>query len=262
MQLLCDSFVIDVIECKDSSLSTDQCKLTLKISKFGKKSFVLLESNHELASQTQSSLCSPEDEMFSEPEALKEERKESDAEEEDADDTEMQDLPEAASNNINSNLLDSPLEKNNQTFEVFELEKFKKLLALHLCLVEGKFRLKNNPAEGLRYFTKVKNWDSRSAKSNPLSSGDIIKVGNIALRVDIRSYPRPISDKRREDILSGKDIGAFEYPNWNLRETMEDRHSVIDSFGKYPTDAFFGIYDGHAGRNVADFISCVFHTVS
>ncbi len=263
MQLICGDFQVSVVECKDSmdsSLNANQHKIVLKLFISGKSSYAIIEANHELALQQEETLCSPEDEMFSEPEPTYE-VKEDDIEENEAeDDQEMEDIAIYG----NGSSLESPNDVNDvleSPSEKIALESFKNALLSNLCLVNGRFRLKNNPSDGLRYFSKVKQWNNRSMKSNSLASGDVIRVGEIEFRVDIRSIPRPISDKRREDILSSKDIGAFEYPNWTHRENMEDRHSVIDGFGKHSTDAFFGIYDGHAGRNVADFVSCIFHTV-
>jgi hypothetical protein len=263
MHLICKKFQIQIIECKDSTdsrVSPDQYKIVMKLTKVGKNNeHVLLEGNHELARQLEDTLCSPEDEMFSEPELVSEEKFE-ESDHESNDDNEMEDLG-AYGNEVS---LESPNEfngANDSAADKADLEDFRSALLSNLRLVNGKFRLKNNISDGLKYFSRVKHWNNRSMKSNSLSSGDVVKAGDIEFRVDIRAAPRPISDKRREDIVSGKDIGSFEFPNWFHRENMEDRLSVIDGFGKFSTDAFFGIYDGHAGRSVADFVSCVFHSV-
>lgn len=44
------------------------------------------------------------------------------------------------------------------------------------------------------------------------------------------------------------------------RSTMEDAHTMIEKFGGKPNQAFFAIYDGHGGRQVADFVKDRLHT--
>lgn len=39
------------------------------------------------------------------------------------------------------------------------------------------------------------------------------------------------------------------------RPTMEDTHVAINNFGDNPHDALFGIFDGHGGREVADYVA-------
>ena len=47
--------------------------------------------------------------------------------------------------------------------------------------------------------------------------------------------------------------------NPRYRSTMEDACAVIDGFGGDGGTGFFGIYDGHGGRNVAEFIRLHLH---
>ncbi len=44
-----------------------------------------------------------------------------------------------------------------------------------------------------------------------------------------------------------------------VRPTMEDAHTLVRNFGGKPNQAFFGIYDGHGGKQVADFASQNLH---
>jgi hypothetical protein len=45
--------------------------------------------------------------------------------------------------------------------------------------------------------------------------------------------------------------------NAQYRSTMEDASVVIDGYGGDAGTGYFGIYDGHGGRNVAEFLRCV-----
>jgi len=43
------------------------------------------------------------------------------------------------------------------------------------------------------------------------------------------------------------------------RETMEDEHLCIDNFNNSPQSAFFAVYDGHGGIEVAEFVAGTLH---
>lgn len=47
--------------------------------------------------------------------------------------------------------------------------------------------------------------------------------------------------------------------NPRFRSTMEDAHAVVDGFGGDAGSGFFGIYDGHGGRNVAEYLRLHLH---
>jgi serine/threonine protein phosphatase PrpC len=42
---------------------------------------------------------------------------------------------------------------------------------------------------------------------------------------------------------------------------MEDDHIMIDEFARHSSQAFFGVYDGHGGREAVDFVLRSFHEV-
>jgi serine/threonine protein phosphatase PrpC len=42
--------------------------------------------------------------------------------------------------------------------------------------------------------------------------------------------------------------------NAKCRQSMEDAHVLVDAFNGVSTDAFFGVYDGHGGRGVVEFV--------
>lgn len=42
--------------------------------------------------------------------------------------------------------------------------------------------------------------------------------------------------------------------NPRKRNTMEDCHRIIPSFNDDSSMAYFGVYDGHGGRNIVDFL--------
>jgi len=51
--------------------------------------------------------------------------------------------------------------------------------------------------------------------------------------------------------------GCFVYDTMNskCRPTMEDAHRVVDAYDGKKDQAFFGVYDGHGGRGVVDFVA-------
>lgn len=53
--------------------------------------------------------------------------------------------------------------------------------------------------------------------------------------------------------------GFHEEKNPRYRPTMEDAHVFLNGFGEIPEQAFFGIYDGHGGREAVDFVATRLH---
>jgi serine/threonine protein phosphatase PrpC len=58
-----------------------------------------------------------------------------------------------------------------------------------------------------------------------------------------------------------QDFGVAEDRNKSKRRKMEDAHIQIDAFGDDEHSAFFGVYDGHSGKDAATFCSEKLHTV-
>jgi len=54
-------------------------------------------------------------------------------------------------------------------------------------------------------------------------------------------------------------ISFAEDMNPRYRSTMEDAHSVVDEYGGDAGTGYFGIYDGHGGRNVAEYLRLHLH---
>lgn len=54
-------------------------------------------------------------------------------------------------------------------------------------------------------------------------------------------------------------ISFAEDMNPRFRSTMEDAHAIVDQFGGDPGTGYFGIYDGHGGRNVAEYLRLHLH---
>jgi serine/threonine protein phosphatase PrpC len=54
-------------------------------------------------------------------------------------------------------------------------------------------------------------------------------------------------------------VSFAEDMNPACRSTMEDAHAVVDAFGGDPGCGYYGIYDGHGGRNVAEFLRLHLH---
>ncbi|ETS62448.1 hypothetical protein PaG_03068 [Moesziomyces aphidis] len=54
-------------------------------------------------------------------------------------------------------------------------------------------------------------------------------------------------------------IGFAEDPNSRFRRAMEDAHAFVYDFGDVPGQGFFGIFDGHAGKDSAEWCGRNFH---
>jgi len=54
-------------------------------------------------------------------------------------------------------------------------------------------------------------------------------------------------------------VSGFWDKNLTHRPTMEDAHVVVDRFGGDPGTAFFGVYDGHGGDGVANYLASHLH---
>lgn len=65
-------------------------------------------------------------------------------------------------------------------------------------------------------------------------------------------YMKPSGSK----FTSVTTISFAEAMNARYRSTMEDASVVIDGYGGDGGTGYFGIYDGHGGRNVAEFLRC------
>lgn len=60
--------------------------------------------------------------------------------------------------------------------------------------------------------------------------------------------------KERPPLTSIKDIGISADKNARFRRTMEDTHTFQDGFLGVPTSGYFGIYDGHGGKDAAEYV--------
>jgi hypothetical protein len=76
--------------------------------------------------------------------------------------------------------------------------------------------------------------------------------------VSIRSLPPPLSITSQG---SAYEIGTALEGNFAIQKEMQDRLVAIGNYGGHANQAFFGIYDGHQERTVADFAAAAFHHV-
>lgn len=56
-------------------------------------------------------------------------------------------------------------------------------------------------------------------------------------------------------------VGFAEDMNRRFRRSMEDSHCYVYDFGDVEASGFFGIFDGHAGSQSADWCGENFHEV-
>jgi len=65
--------------------------------------------------------------------------------------------------------------------------------------------------------------------------------------------------ENRPKYSSIKGIGVSDDQNPRWRETMEDQHVMEDKYGGDLNQGYFGVYDGHGGRGVVEFIPKALH---
>mmetsp|Transcript_8276 Transcript_8276/g.11395 ORF Transcript_8276/g.11395 Transcript_8276/m.11395 type:complete len:301 (+) Transcript_8276:144-1046(+) len=58
-----------------------------------------------------------------------------------------------------------------------------------------------------------------------------------------------------------RDIGVCSDQNWKHRRRMEDAHYIEDAFNNNPEQAFFAVYDGHGGKECANFCAENLHKI-
>jgi len=61
-------------------------------------------------------------------------------------------------------------------------------------------------------------------------------------------------NKENVNYASCASVSIAEEMNPSCRRTMEDAHRVVDGFCGVPSQGMFGVYDGHGGRQIVDFI--------
>lgn len=60
-------------------------------------------------------------------------------------------------------------------------------------------------------------------------------------------------------LLSVHDVGYAEDPNWAHNPYMEDERVIIDAFMDIPSYGYFGLFDGHGGREAVEFAATNLH---
>mmetsp|Transcript_5347 Transcript_5347/g.11255 ORF Transcript_5347/g.11255 Transcript_5347/m.11255 type:complete len:489 (+) Transcript_5347:313-1779(+) len=75
-----------------------------------------------------------------------------------------------------------------------------------------------------------------------------------------RFFPRRNSrNSSRPALYAVQAVGFSDDPNERFRPTMEDSHIVQERFGGRSNEAFFGVYDGHGGRNAVEIVETELH---
>lgn len=91
----------------------------------------------------------------------------------------------------------------------------------------------------------------------PAESGRKSSVAEVSLASPMPSVPElPPCGSALSSVAT---ISFAEDMNPRFRSTMEDAHCVVDGFGGDPGTGYFGIYDGHGGRNVAEYLRLHLH---
>ncbi len=63
-----------------------------------------------------------------------------------------------------------------------------------------------------------------------------------------------MSDFNTLSLANYRSAYAHEEMNPKRRSTMEDCHRIIKTLGNDPSFSYFGVYDGHGGRQIVDFL--------
>ena len=62
-----------------------------------------------------------------------------------------------------------------------------------------------------------------------------------------------LQEWRRMTVVKG--VSIADEMNASSRPSMEDTHLAMDGLGKSSTSAFFAVFDGHGGREVAEYVT-------
>merc|ERR1719498_696915 len=73
--------------------------------------------------------------------------------------------------------------------------------------------------------------------------------------------PAAETPQEKPELTSISDIGIRVDRNARHRRTMEDTHTYVDGFLDDPKCGFFGVYDGHGGKQAAEFVRDHLHLV-
>lgn len=100
----------------------------------------------------------------------------------------------------------------------------------------------------------------RAGKSNSDSTGPGVLTSELDALLDNSDSKSEFTAIPRKPFKSFKDIGFAEDMNPRHRRNMEDGHCMIDCFGGMDKMCFFGIYDGHGGRQAVDYVQSALHS--
>jgi len=81
----------------------------------------------------------------------------------------------------------------------------------------------------------------------------------IAVQAEEPAPPPTVDISAVPEVSKTIKVGFAEDPNTKHRDSMEDTHTIAENFGGKPNQVFYGIYDGHGGKETADFVSRKLH---
>lgn len=99
---------------------------------------------------------------------------------------------------------------------------------------------------------------SPSVEETP-STPDVNLIASPAARADSKTAvaaapAKDASAAKPKVFTSVKDLGICHDRNARYRRTMEDEYAYEDGFMGDPTQGYFGIYDGHGGKDAVQFV--------
>jgi len=98
-------------------------------------------------------------------------------------------------------------------------------------------------------------------------SVNVEKSEVVELRDTKKEVAKAEDDSAKEKVepegspTSVQDFGVCADQNWKYRRRMEDAHRIEDGFNGDPSSGFFAVYDGHGGKEAANFSSENLHKV-
>jgi len=103
---------------------------------------------------------------------------------------------------------------------------------------------------------------SNSKSDNNNNSTEVKKEENKQEIVNENKEEKKEKEKEGSpSTTSVEGFGVCADQNWKFRRRMEDAHHIEDGFNGDPNQGFFGVYDGHGGKEAAIFAADNLHKV-
>ncbi|KAL4319134.1 hypothetical protein GQ457_18G022190 [Hibiscus cannabinus] len=86
-----------------------------------------------------------------------------------------------------------------------------------------------------------------------------IEIPNVLQEIQANSLKVQDFTTPRDDTVCFSEVGVAVYSVKGKKKVMEDAHRIVSCLHGNSNKAFFGVYDGHGGKNAADFVAQNLH---